>query len=278
MLTLTLREALGYPYSLSLVPCHFSLFMRYTVQQLADLAGVSVRTLHHYDEIKLLSPQRASNNYRTYGEEELLTLQQILFFRELEFSLEDIAKILAKPDFDMSKALDEHRTEIQKKQLRLVGLLGTIDKTLLKLSGKKEMTDEELFDAFWEKHEKEYAPEAEARWGHTDAYKQSKERTKHLTKEDYKRMAKDADVFMKDLAKCIDSGPKSAETQKMIAQHYESLRTFYDPTPELYRGLGQMYVVDPRFRAYFEKYDKRMPEFMREAMGVHCEWIEKNKC
>ncbi len=240
--------------------------MRYTVQQLADIAGVSVRTLHHYDEIKLLSPARAGNNYRTYGEPELLRLQQILFFRELDFSLEDISKTLADPKFDMGKALEQHRTQIQSKQLRLVGLLATIDKTLLKISGKKDITDDELFDAFWEKHEKEYAPEAELRWGHTDAYKQSKERTKHLTKEDYKRLSKEGDAFMKDLAQCIDKGPADPETQKKIAQHYEALHVFYDPSPELYRGLGQMYVEDPRFRAYYEKYDPRMPEFMRDAM------------
>lgn len=249
--------------------------MRYTVQQLAELAGVTVRTLHHYDEIKLLCPQREKNGYRSYGEPELLRLQQILFFRELEFPLEEIAAILAKPDFDMATSLREHRTKIERKRVRLAALLGTIDNTLAKLSGKKDMTDEELFDAFWDKHETEYASEAERRWGDTDAWKQSKERTKHLKKEDYKRMAQDADALMKALATCIDGGPLSAQTQDLIAKHYESLRAFYDPTPELYRGLGQMYVDDHRFRAYFEKYDPRMPEFMREAMAAYCDEIER---
>ncbi len=187
--------------------------MRYTVQQLADLAGVSVRTLHHYDELTLLSPTRQKNGYRSYGEPELLRLQQILFFRELEFPLDEIKTIISKPGFDMAKALTEHRAQIEKKRVRLGGLMETIDKTLLKLRGKKEMSDDELFDAFWEKHVNEYAPEAEARWGETDAWKQSKERTKHLTKEDYKRMAKDADGFMKKLAALIPGGPKRKEVQ-----------------------------------------------------------------
>lgn len=247
---------------------------KYTVHELAKIAGISVRTLHHYDEIKLLSPKREPNGYRTYGEPELLRLQQILFYRELEFPLEDIAKIIGKKDFDMSAALREHRTQIESKQKRLKRLLGTIDKTLAKLAGEKEMDDDELFEAFWEKHENEYAAEAEQRWGNTDAYKQSKERTKHLTKEDYKRMAKDGNAFMKTLAACIDSGPTSERTQELIGQHYESLRTFYDPSPELYRGLGQMYVDDPRFRKYFEKYDPRMPEFMRDAMHAYCDTKE----
>ncbi len=249
--------------------------MSYTVQQLADLAGVSVRTLRHYDDISLLSPARETNGYRVYGEAELLRLQQILFFRELELPLEEIATMLAKPGFHMTAALKEHRVQIEKKRLRLAGLIGTIDKTLAKLSGKQEIRDEELFEAFWEKHEKEYLPEAEQRWGNTEAFKQSKERTKHLTKEDYKRMSKDADAFMKTLALCIDSGPKSKKTQELIAQHYKSLATFYDPSPEIYRGLAEMYIADPRFRAYFEKYDPRMPEFMREAMVVYCEGKER---
>ncbi len=249
--------------------------MTYSVQELSTLAGISVRTLHHYDAIKLLSPQREANGYRTYGEAELLRLQQILFFRELEFPLENIAAILNKSDFDIAKALEQHRIQIEQKQTRLTGLIGTIDKTLAKISGKKEIEDSELFDAFWEKHETEYAKEAEERWGQTDAYKQSKERTKHLTKEDYKRMAKDADVFMKTLAACMESGPTSPETQELIAKHYESLRTFYDPSPELYRGLGHMYVDDPRFRAYYEKYDVRMSEFMRDAMHAYCDRLEK---
>ncbi len=249
--------------------------MTYTVQQLADLAGVSVRTLHHYDEIGLLSPGRESNGYRSYGEPELLRLQQILLYRELEFPLDEIAELLDKPGFHMPAALKKHREQIEKKQQRLSGLIATIDKTLGKLSGKNEMTDDELFEAFWHKHETEYAAEAEQRWGHTDAYKQSKERTKHLTKEDYKRMAKDGDTFMKTLAKCIDAGPADAKTQDLIAKHYKSLETFYDPSPELYRGLGEMYVNDPRFRAYYEKYDPRMPEFMRDAMNIYSRTLTK---
>lgn len=251
--------------------------MSYSVQALADLAGVSVRTLHHYDEIGLLNPSRQGNGYRTYEETDLLRLQQILFFRELDVPLDEIAAILKKPGFHLQGELKKHRIKIEEKRERLAGLISTIDKTLDKLAGKKEMTDDELFEAFWEKHEKEYAPEAEKRWGHTDAYKQSKERTKHLTKDDYKRMAKAADTFMKTVAACIDSGPASAETQKLISQHYESLRTFYDPSPELYRGLSQMWVEDHRFRAYYEKYDSRMPEFMRDAVCVYCDGVEGRK-
>lgn len=241
----------------------------YTVHQLAELADVIVRTLHHYDEIGLLSPSREKNGYRSYGEAELLKLQQILFFRELEFPLEEIAKILKRADFDMAKTLKEHRVRIEQKREKLGAMLGTIEKTLKKLSGEEQMTDEELFEAFWEKHEKEYAAEAEQRWGDTEAFKQSKERTKHMTKEDFKKIAKDEEVFMKKLAGLMSSGPESEELQVMIGQHYESLRTFYDPSPEIYRGLSAMYVADERFRKYYERFGgKLMPEFMRDAMEI----------
>jgi len=249
--------------------------MSYTVQQLADLAGVSVRTLHHYDEIGLLTPARLQGNeYRIYEEAELMRLQQILFFRELEFSLDDIKKIVSDPAFDMQAALRDHRRMIEAKQKRLSGLIGTIDTTLAKLSGTKEVSDEELFEAFWEKHETEYVAEAEQRWGNTDAYKQSKERTKHFTKEDYKRMAKDGDLFMQKFPPIMSKGPYSKDAQELIAQHFEGLRTFYEPTLELYRGLGTMYVEDDRFRAYYAKYHKDLPEFMRDAMHAYADGQE----
>lgn len=268
LLTLTQRKALGYAH-LPQPPMH------YTVQQLADLAGITVRTLHHYDEIGLLRPARGDNNYRSYGEAELLRLQQILFYRELDVPLTQIAAIIDAPDFDLQQALIEHREKISRKQLRLAGLLGTIDNTLLRLSGNKPLSDDQLFEAFWEKHESEYAPEAKARWGHTDAFAQSQERTKHLTKDDYKRIASDSEALTQALAHAMPSGPSSTQTQELIAQHYQSLRTFYDPSPELYRGLGRMYVEDPRFRAYYERFDARMPEFMREAMEVFCKGTEQ---
>lgn len=248
--------------------------MSYTINELATLAGVSVRTLHHYDEIGLLSPGRAANGYRTYGEADLLRLQQILFFRELDFALEDIAQALAKPDFDMAAGLAEHGERLREKKDRLDALLATIDKTLAKLSGKKDMSDDELFDAFMEKHEKEYAAEAEEQWGGTDAYRQSTERVKKMSKDDLKRIAKAGEELTASIAATMTGGPASTETQALIAKHYDGLRAFYEPTPELYRGLGNMYVDDPRFRAYYERFDPALPEFMRDAMVIFCDSIE----
>lgn len=250
--------------------------MSYTIQQLADLAGISVRTLHHYDDIGLLTPARsAKNDYRAYGEPELLRLQQILFFRELEFPLEEIKSILEKPDFDVAQALSKHRTMLTLKQKRLTDLLTTIDKTIAHVTKKTPMDDKDMYDGFTKEEREAYAKEAKERWGDTDAYKQSVERVKNLSKEDYARIAEEGENLMKRIAAHIQDDPASDAVQELIAEHFNNLRAFYEPSIELYRGLGSMYVEDVRFRAYFERHHKELPEFMRDAMEVFCEGLEK---
>lgn len=249
--------------------------MEYSIKQLASLAEVSVRTLHHYDQIGILKPARKKNKYRSYGESELLRLQQILFFRELEFPLKDIKKIIDSPAFDMSKALRDHRKMIEIKKKRLSGLIRTIDKTLNKLDNKKLMTDEELYSNFSKEEAKQYAEEARQRWGNTDAYKQSMERARKLSKEDFERIGKEAEELLKEIVANMPEGAKSDKVQSLISKHYEALRTFYDPNPHVYRGLAEMYVADKRFAAYYEKFHQDLPQFMRDAMIAFCDKLEK---
>lgn len=242
----------------------------YTVQQVASLSGVSVRTLHHYDDIGLLSPSRRENGYRSYGRKDLERLQYILMYRELDVPLESIAKLLAQTNAERKQALHAYRAQLLERQQKLTHLLSTIDAMIQ----GTPMDDDRLFEAFWEKHTTEYAVEAKERWGNTDAYRQSQERTRHLTKEDHRKLVAKNDAHMRELAARISSGPKNDQVQQLIAQHYESLRAYYDPTPEIYRGLAQMYVDDPRFRAFFERYDAAMPAFMRDAMLQFCSTLE----
>lgn len=250
--------------------------MTYTVKQLAELAGVSVRTLHHYDQVGLLKPtRRKENEYREYGEQELIRLQQILFFKELDLPLRDIKRILDAPDFDATEALRSHRKILAAKQKRLTRLLDTIDKTVNKLNKKNSMKDEELYDSFSAEEMDAYAKEAKARWGHTKTYKQSMERTKRLTDTDWKRLQKDADALNKALAAVMDTDPASDDVQALVQQHYHSLRTFYEPNLEMYRNLGQMYVDDPRFTAYYDKYAPGLTRFLSDAIQIFCERAEK---
>ena len=244
--------------------------MQYTVNKLAKLAGVSVRTLHYYDEVGLLKPSKIQKNgYRVYEERELLALQQILFFRELDFPVEEIKKIMSSPAFDMRRALRDHRVMIELKKKRLAGLIKTIDKTIQKLDHETPMNDQDMqdaFDTFGEDTVKKYAEEVKQRWGHTDAYKQSMERYSKMTKADYEKYKKDADIFMKKVAETADKGATSPEFQQLIAQHFDALRTWYEPNFEMYRGLAKMYVDDPRFTAYYEKYKPGLAKIFSEAM------------
>ena len=246
--------------------------MSYTVQQLAKLAGVSVRTLHHYDQIGLLKPARVEKNgYRKYEERELLQLQQILFFRELEFPLEEITRVMTAPGFDLKAALNDQRKLIELKKKRLNGLIKTIDKTISKLNQKNQMKDEELYGSFNKDEMNQYAEEAKQRWGNTEAYKQSQERYAKMSKEDIQKFKEDGEKWCAKMATMMDLDPAGAEVQEMIAGHYNALRVWYEPNLKMYRGLADMYVDDARFTAYYDKHAVGLAKFMREAMHAYCE-------
>lgn len=253
----------------------------YTVNKLATLAGISVRTLHYYDEVGLLVPTKLQKNgYRQYGQNEFLRLQQILFFRELDFPLEDIKRIMSSPSFDMKQALLDHRNMIELKKKRLGGLIKTIDKTLIQIDKNKPMDEQDLketYDTFGEDTVKKYAEEVKQRWGHTDAYKQSMERYAKLTKADMEKYKKDADIFMKKAAEVSVHGALSPEFQEIIDQHFDALRTWYEPNYEMYRGLAKMYVEDPRFEAYYEKYKPGLAKIFSEAMLHYADKNEPKK-
>lgn len=248
--------------------------MNYTVNQLAKIAGVTTRTLHYYDQIGLLKPSTIqANGYRCYEEKELLKLQQILFFKELEFSLEDIITIVNATNFNPIEALKDQKKLLEFKKYRVQSLLSTLDKTIKKLEGGEIMTNDDLFASFSDEQMKQYQEEAKQRWGNTEAWKQSQERTKHWTKADYDRIKKDGEAWTKKMAAIKEQGftPQSPEAQAMIDQHYNGLRTFYEPNLEMYRGLGQMYVDDPRFTAYYDKHAKGLAIYMRDAMVYYVE-------
>jgi DNA-binding transcriptional MerR regulator len=195
-----------------------------------------------------------------------------MFFKELEFSLEDIHSILKNPKFDLRKALLDHRNLIEIKRKRLNGLLRTIDKTIKKINREKNMTDTELYDGFSKEESEQYAKEAKERWGNTEAYKQSQERYGKLSTEDKKRIHEAGDHLLKEIVKLMNGGasPASVEVQALIATHYDGLRVFYEPNIEMYRGLATMYVDDERFAKTFNKYADGFAVYMRDAMYVFC--------
>ncbi|MBP9827856.1 MerR family transcriptional regulator [Patescibacteria group bacterium] len=247
----------------------------YNIQQLATLAEVTVRTLHYYDKIGLLKPSRsAANSYRQYNEGDLLRLQQIMFFRELEFPLASIKDILDDQSFDVGKALVEHRKLIELKKKRMNSLLKTIDKTIKKIAHENTMQDNELYEGFSKEEQEAWNKEAKERWGDTDQYKQSVGKYESLTAEEKMQMQKDGEALMDEIVANMDKPVHSPEVQALVQRHYDSLKFFYEPNLTMYRGLADMYIGyqgDARFRAYFEKHHKDLPEFMRDAIYAYCD-------
>jgi DNA-binding transcriptional MerR regulator len=249
--------------------------MTYTIHKLALLAGISTRALRYYDQIELLQPSSVMRNgYRVYDQQSLLRLQQILFFKELEFPLNEIKKILDNPNFDQVGALKDQRCLLELKQKRLQGLVKTINTTIKHMTNRTMPLDAELYDAFADEEMKQYADEAKKRWGNTEAYKQSQERTKHLTKADIKKIKEDGNIFTQKIADAMPKGPKDSEVQVLIAEHYKGINFFYECSLEMYQNLGQMYVDDSRFTAYYEKFAPGLAVFMKDAITFYC---QKNK-
>jgi MerR family transcriptional regulator, thiopeptide resistance regulator len=245
--------------------------MDYTVKQLATLAGVSPRALHYYDQIGLLPPDSLGDNgYRYYGTAALLRLQQIMFFKELEFRLSDIKQILDRTDFDLVGALQAHRVALQQRARRLDRLVGTIDHTIAQIQGGTKMEPKKLFEEFSEEKQKEYDAEAQRRWGNTDAYKESQKRWKSYSAEQKKQMGLEGEAVYRDMVAAIPLGPTSSQAQSCVARWRQHLRYFYEPSDEMLLGLADMYNDDPAFNATFQRIDPELAGFMRQAVQHFC--------
>jgi DNA-binding transcriptional MerR regulator len=250
--------------------------MSYTVNQLAKLSGVSVRTLRFYDEINLLKPAyHGANGYRYYEEEQLLLLQQILFFRELEFELKQIKKILGRGDFDKIAALKSHRKTLQKNADRMKRLLKTIDKTIDHLTGEKIMNAQDMYYGFSKQQQEEYEKylvnriEGQAQ----DLIAESKHNTQSWKKSDWEKMKKESNELYQAFAKAIDQKLKvtSPVVQELVLTHFQIIKKFYKPTKEVYVGLGQLYVEHPDFQKFFDAYHPELAHFLAQAMQVFAE-------
>jgi DNA-binding transcriptional MerR regulator len=244
--------------------------MRYTVKQLSDLAGVSPRTLHYYDEIGLLKPASVGENgYRYYGEQGALRLQQILFYRELDVSLSEIRSILDRPGFDVLLALEAHRHALQDRAARLSGLIDTIDRTMSHLKGEQVMSTGDLFVGFDEETQRAYEAEASQMWGEK-IVKDSRRRWDSYSKEKQTAILTEAGEIYRALMTHMGDDPGSPQVQTGVAAWHQNLRNFYEPTVEVLRGLGHAYSQDPRFRATFTKMHPDLPEFLTAAIEHYC--------
>jgi MerR family transcriptional regulator, thiopeptide resistance regulator len=246
--------------------------MAYTVKQVATISGVSVRTLHFYDEAGLLKPAyHGANGYRFYEEPQLLTLQQILFYRELGFELKQIKRILNRADFEKIAALESHRKVLRKNLGRTRKLITTIDKTIEHLKGTKKMKTNELFAGFDPKEQAKHEQYLIHRFG--DGMKEgialSKARVKDWKKADWEKSGTAFNAICRDLVSAMEQGltPESPEVQRVIRRHYEWLKKFWTPNRESYAGHSQI-VVDSDLRKPYEAHHPQLPEFAAAAMNA----------
>jgi len=241
-----------------------------TVSEVSRLAGVSVRALHHYDEIGLLVPSaRSDAGYRLYSRNDLDRLQEILLFRELEIPLDDIAVLLSGGAFDRRAALELQHELLTQKAARTRALIASVERAINAERTGVRMTAEETFEVFGDFDPDEYADEVRERWGETDAYKESARRTARYTKADWERFKAEQERIGSAAIALMDEGVPPDDPRAMDVAERARLQidTWFYPCPhEMHVNLAEMYIADPRFTATYEKMREGMAQWWHDAI------------
>lgn len=239
------------------------------ISEVAKLTGITVRTLHYYDEIGLLKPSRITDSgYRLYTAQDLERLQQILFFRELDFSLSDIRRILENPGFDREAALGNHRELLLRKRSRIDGLISLVDKTL---KGEEDMSFTQFDSTQMEEAKKKYAAEAKQRWGATSAYTEYAEKTKDYDDPQWKLLGGEGAKILSAFGSNRSLDPGSPEAQALVKQWQDFITAnFYACTKPILSCLGEMYISDERFTRNIDRHGEGTALFMAAAIEIYC--------
>ena len=236
--------------------------MSYKIKEVADMVGISVRTLHHYDQVGILKPNSITPaGYRIYTDDDLERLQQVLFFKELDFTLLEIKEIIDNPDFDRKHALKTHRELLIEKKKRLDKIIKSVDKTIDYIDGGIDMNKNEMFEGFDVSeiavHKERYAEETKRKYGDSDAYKESLRKTSKYTKGDWARINATNGKINEKIIANMDNGIDNSEVQNAVAELRQHITdNFYNCTIEIFRGLADLYVNDERFTANIDKHKK----------------------
>ncbi len=245
--------------------------MVFTIKKIADLAGVTTRTIRYYDEIGLLDPADISENgYRIYDNDSLLRLQQILFFRELDVSLKEIDLIINRPDFNIAIALEKHRSSLKNKVKRLNALIATIDITIKAIQGEKKMTGKDYFKGFDETH---YEDKVKARWGSTPQYAESRNKWASFSKEQKEAIKAEGErIAIRMVGTDPNISPDDPDVQAAVGDYHAYLnKYFYTCDVPFLRGLADMWVEDARFAVNYEQVREGGAKFVREAVYIFCD-------
>ncbi|WP_308636741.1 MerR family transcriptional regulator [Paenibacillus silvisoli] len=249
--------------------------MEYTVQKLGRLAGISTRTLRYYDEVGLLKPARTnSSGYRIYGQAEVDRLQQILFYRELGVSLENIGAIMNDPSFDGHAALKQHREQLLDKRNQLDMLIANVEQTIASAEGGTTMSDKAKFEGFKQRlideNEQKYGKEIRGKYG-DDTVNKSNAKLKNMTQEQHERVTRLAEEIKETLAEAFKQGDPAGELAQKTADLHRQWLSFYwsEYSKEAHANLSQMYVDDERFTAYYDTDQPGSAEFLRDAIHIY---------
>ena len=249
--------------------------MGYSVGQVASFAGVSVRTLHHYDDVGLLTPTgRTPAGYRLYDDADLGRLRDVLSYRELGFSLEQVRSILDDPRADPASHLRNQYRLVRERIARLEQVLGHLEKLMEVQHMGINLTPEEQLEVFGENWPgDEYAAEAEQRWGDTDAWRQSQQRTSAMSKDDWLAVKAETEALEAELAAAMTEGvaPTDQRAMDLAERHRLAIERFYDVSYEMHRGLAEMYVADPRFTRHFDDRAPGLAQWLRDAIVANSE-------
>ncbi|HET9441403.1 MAG TPA: MerR family transcriptional regulator [Longimicrobiales bacterium] len=245
----------------------------YTVSQVSRMAQVTVRTLHHYDEIGLLVPtQRSASSYRQYTEQDLQRLQQILVFRELGFALDAVAALLEQSAEERRAALLMQRERLQADLSKTNAVIRAIETAIRTIDGGTAMSNDDIFKGMENFEHKEYAEEARERWGHTEAYQESARRAKQYSKADWSRIKEESDAITRGLAEAMLAGKPAdgPDATALAEQHRLHIgRWFYSCSHEMHLALGAMYVTDARFTETYERMGKGLARYVRDAIAAN---------
>lgn len=239
------------------------------ISEVAKLTGITVRTLHYYDEIGLLKPSEITEaGYRLYSREDLEILQQILFFRELDFPLSQIKEIMNNPNYDKEEALKKQKELLIQQRQRIEGLIKLIEK---RIEGDNNMSFKEFDMNEIEENKKKYAKEVKERWGTSKAYEESEKKTSSYNKEKWGDINQETSEIFKGVAELRNSDPGSEEVQELVRRWQKYITdNFYTCTNEILSGLGLMYVEDERFKENLDKNGEGTAKLMAEAIKIYC--------
>ena len=240
----------------------------YSVTDLASFSGVSVRTLHHYDQLGLLSPvKRKENGARVYDRESLYRIQQILFYKEIGFSLKEIGQFLLESPTDRVEWLKQQKDRILSERDRMTQLLKTIESTITELKNKNGMMNErELYAGFSREEMANMRKEVAERWG-ADTLEESETKLKKKTPAEFKQLKEEGEAIVKRLGESMSLPIDHPEVQDLIHEYFVHQQEFRPIDKEQYAQLGQLYIDDERFKAYYEKRKEGLAQFVHEAIA-----------